>query len=831
METPLSVLILEDSPDDAELMALRLSQEGFRLDWRLVDSEPDYVAALKTEPDLILADWTLPKFSGLRALQLMRETSLDIPFVIVSGSIGEEAAVDALRSGAYDYVLKDRPGRLGTAVRRALSDKHLREERLRDRQALERSEETLRAIVENAMDGILVADAETKRFVIANQAICRMLRYSREELLRLGVQDIHPPADLDYVTEQFRRQMGGEISLAVDIPVKRKDGSVFIADINSTPIDLAGRTCLLGFFRDITERKRAEESLRESEKNARQLALENAVMAEIARIVASTLKIDEVYTSFAEEVRKLVSFDRIVINVIDAERGLIKNVYMAGEEVQHRKVGEFYALEGSGSGEMVRTGTSLLIQAEDFTPLQERFPLLRATFEAGFKSILDVPLFSKGRVIGGLLLRSRKPYAYTEREVRLTEKIASQIAGAIANAQLYTERIHAEKERAALEAQFRQAQKMEAVGRLAGGVAHDFNNMLGVIIGHSEMSLLEIGESHPLREGLQEILRAARRSADLTRQLLAFARRQTVNPVVLDLNDAITAMLKMLRRLIGEDIDLVWVQGHELWPVKIDPSQIDQILANLVVNARDAISQAGKVTIETNKTRIDQAYCAGHAGFIPGEYVLLAVSDNGSGMSKDVLEHIFEPFFTTKTPGQGTGLGLSTVYGIVKQNEGFINVYSEPGEGTTFKIYLPRLRADTIETPKEPETRTVTGGRETVLMVEDEASVLLVGKAMLESLGYTVLAAGTPVEAIRLAETHSRELHLLLTDVVMPEMNGKELAERITSHKPGLKCLFMSGYTANVIAHHSRLDRGVRFIQKPFSREDLARKVREALDA
>jgi nitrogen-specific signal transduction histidine kinase/CheY-like chemotaxis protein len=393
-----------------------------------------------------------------------------------------------------------------------------------------------------------------------------------------------------------------------------------------------------------------------------------------------------------------------------------------------------------------------------------------------------------------------------------------------------TDRKRVEEEKDALQAQLQQAQKMESVARLAGGVAHDFNNMLGVILGHVELAMMEVNSAEPINAHLKEIQEAANRSADLTRQLLAFARRQTVAPKVLDLNDCVTGMLKMLQRLIGEDIDLVWMPGADIWPVKIDPAQIDQLLANLCVNARDAIAGVGKVTIETTNITFDEAYCAVNKGFLCGSYVMLAVSDDGSGMGKDVIDHLFEPFFTTKEVGKGTGLGLATVYGIVKQNEGFINVYSEPSVGTIFKVYLPRFVGEAIEPTSESTATTPKGSGETLLLVEDEAAILNVGKAMLEELGYTVLTASSPGEALRQFKAHLAEIQLLITDVVMPKMTGRELAKLISEIKPGLKCLFTSGYTANVIAHHGVLDEGVNFLQKPYSINALASKVSEALE-
>jgi two-component system, cell cycle sensor histidine kinase and response regulator CckA len=393
-----------------------------------------------------------------------------------------------------------------------------------------------------------------------------------------------------------------------------------------------------------------------------------------------------------------------------------------------------------------------------------------------------------------------------------------------------TEAKQAEKIHRQLEAQFQQAQKMESVGRLAGGVAHDFNNMLSVILGYAEMAMNKVAPDEPLHADLEQIHSAARRSRDITRQLLAFARRQTIAPKVMDLNETMEGMLKTLRRLIGEDIDLAWRPGTGLWPVKIDPAQTNQILANLCVNARDAIPDVGKLTIETENITFDEAYCADHAGFSPGEFVLLAVSDDGSGMDKETLDRIFEPFFTTKGVGRGTGLGLATVYGIVKQNSGFINVYSEPERGTTFKIYLPRHTGSAMAATAESPAQIEPGRGETVLLVEDEAAILKMSRMMLEGLGYKVLASNDPAEALALATAHAGEIHLLMTDVVMPGMNGRDLSERIRAIRPAIKCLFMSGYTANVIAHRGVLDEGVWFIQKPFSKKELAARIRRALE-
>jgi len=350
-----------------------------------------------------------------------------------------------------------------------------------------------------------------------------------------------------------------------------------------------------------------------------------------------------------------------------------------------------------------------------------------------------------------------------------------------------------------------------------------------VILGHAELALEQVDPGQPLHANLKQVRNAATRSADLTRQLLAFARKQTITPKALDLNELVDGMLALLRPLIGEDIDLKWHPAADLWSVKMDPSQIDQILTNLLVNARDALSGVGKVTLETGNTTFDEEYCAEHRGFVPGEYVRLDVSDDGCGMDKDTLSHLFEPFFTTKQLGKGTGLGLSTVYGIVKQNDGFINVYSEPGGGSRFSIYLPR-HAEKAQQTGTSGAAAAARGQETILLVEDEPSILELAATILERQGYTVLAAPTPGEAIQLSTRHPGPIHLLLTDMIMPGMNGRDLAKYLLARNPHLKSLFMSGHTADAIGHHGVLDADVSFIQKPFSISDLAAKVRETLD-
>lgn len=405
---------------------------------------------------------------------------------------------------------------------------------------------------------------------------------------------------------------------------------------------------------------------------------------------------------------------------------------------------------------------------------------------------------------------------------KLTKIISTLSFSSIKLSKILSEHTH-------LEEQLRQSQKMEAIGKLAGGVAHDYNNMLAVIIGNVELAKIKAKRFDSVEAHLEQILHAAMRSSEITSQLLTFARKQIINPKILNLNVVLEDMLKMLRNLLGENIELAWQPKENLWPVKIDESQLNQVLANLCVNARDAIVDVGKLTIETGTAIFDQEYCKLHPDFIPGDFVMFAVSDNGCGMDSETKDKIFEPFYTTKGVGEGTGLGLATVYGIVKQSNGFINVYSELDQGTIFKIYLPRCLGEEVLPQEAVPNEVQMGHGETVLLVEDEKAIITVITTILEDLNYKVLAFNSPTEALRRVEAHQGEIQLLLTDVVMPNMNGRDLAKQIQDIQPNVKILYMSGYTANVIAHHGVLDEGINFIQKPFSQSDLSLRIREAL--
>lgn len=380
-----------------------------------------------------------------------------------------------------------------------------------------------------------------------------------------------------------------------------------------------------------------------------------------------------------------------------------------------------------------------------------------------------------------------------------------------------------------LEKQLRQSQKLEAIGRLAGGIAHDFNNLLMAISGNAELALARMEPDAPARERVEEITTATRKAASLTGQLLAFSRRQMVQPQVLDLNAVVEEMTSMLQRLIGEDIELHWIPDPDLGSVRIDQGQLEQIILNLAVNARDAMPRGGKLTFESSDIELDTAYVASHVGVTPGSYVLLSVTDTGTGIEKEVEQHLFEPFFSTKDGG--TGMGLATVYGIVKQNGGNVWVYSEVGSGTTFKVYLPRVAEVPEAQEREEPSAHLPTGTESILVVEDAAPVRELVRELLQDLGYTVVVAADGVEALRLIEDQPAGIDLLVSDVIMPEMSGRELADRLLEAHPSMQVLFMSGYSDNAIVHHGVIDADVHFLQKPFSQKMLARKVREVLDS
>jgi len=620
------------------------------------------------------------------------------------------------------------------------------------------SERTLSTIFDSVTDGILLADATTHRFVTANRALCRMLGYSLEELKNLSVADIHPPEDLPRIAAEFEKQLQGEKTLALDLPVRRKDGAVFFADINSSPIELAGCPCLLGVFRDTTERKQAEEELRK---------LSIAVTQSPASVVITDLQGNIEYVN--------PKFTEITGYTLEEVRGQNPRLLKSGEtsKEEYLRLWETIVSGGEWRGQFHN-------KRKDGTLFWER---------AHISPVRDT-------------------------------------TGAITHFLGIKEDITEQK---SLEDQYRQARKMEAIGQLAGGVAHDFNNILQAMVGYSDMLLDQLPEQDKTHEFAEEIARGAERAAVLTRQLLAFSRRQVLEMEDLDLNEIVQGIMKMIKRVIGENIEVNVLAGRRLGTVHADRGQMEQVLMNLSVNARDAMPEGGVLAIETENVSFDDAYCATHAWAAPGRYVLLSVTDTGCGMDPEAKEHLFEPFFTTKELGKGTGLGLATVYGIVRQHNGMIQVYSEVGSGTTFKIYLPIVER-AASTVGAKVLRRPTGGTETILIAEDDPSVLKTATLILESAGYTVLTATNGREALRVFRECGQKIDLVLLDVVMPELGGRALHDELHKRDPRLRFLFSSGYSANAVHTGFILHKGIDFIQKPYARDTLLRKVQEVLD-
>ena len=649
-------------------------------------------------------------------------------------------------------------------------------ERKQAEKALRESEERYRSIVETTTEWIWEMDA-AGRHAFSNPMISTILGYSPRELVGLEFSPLLHEEDLAAVNLRLPQLVASRQGWqGWVLRWRHKDGSYRYLESNARPI-LDGAGSLLGYRgadRDITDRIEREAALSHSQ-------------ALLQGVFEGT--------------------DDCIFVKDENGRYILYNGAL--RKFLERLLGDSFPADGIDGK-----------RDHDFLPADIADRL--TAHDAAVREASQPSSFQETFLLDG------QPLFFLTRKFPFTLSAAAG-PGILGVARNITDRKRAEEEQEKLQAQLLQVQKMESVGRLAGGVAHDFNNMLSVILGHAEMALEKADPSLPLHADLEEIRKAAVRSSDLTRQLLAFARKQTIVPKVLDLNETVAGMLKMLRRLIGEGIELTWQPGADLWPIRMDPSQIDQILVNLSINARDAISGFGMVSIRTENRIFDKAYCAAHPGFVPGEYVVLAISDNGCGMDEETLACIFEPFFTTKELGKGTGLGLATVYGIVKQNNGFINVYSEPGRGATFQVCVPRHALFLERLTEKRAEQPAELGHKTILLVEDEPAILSMTGMMLEHLGFTVLAAGSPGEALRLAERHPGQIHLLLTDVIMPEMNGRDLAKNLLLLYPGLNRLFMSGYSADVIAPHGVLDEGVHFLQKPFSMQDLTAKVREAL--
>jgi len=634
LRIPLSLLLIEDAEAD-EALLLRELGRVYAIDHCRVETESELRAALHRRTwDIIVSDYNLPGFDAVVALNLVRQAGLDTPFLIASGTIGEETAVAAMLAGANDFVTKANLSRLLPAIARELAEARGRSTRRATELQLHESQLRYRRIVETTRDGVFLLNGELT-ICFANHSGLELIGYPSSHMAALPFIDLVAAGSRPLVETRLAEVNRGQ-GIQCEAAFVCADGTERWVLLNAQPPDEQGE--ILVWATDVSQRRKLEEQLR-------------------------------------------------------------------------------------------------------------------------------------------------------------------------------------------------QAQKMEAIGSLAGGVAHDFNNLLSVILSYSNMLLTDLPATDPLRSDIDEIRLAGERARQLTAQLLAFSRKQMLAPRVVDLNQVVRGLEKMLRRLLGEDLELTFLAEAKPWLITADPGQLEQVLMNLVVNARDALPKGGKLTIETQNVELDSAYAAAHHDVSPGQYAMLAVTDDGVGMNAATLARIFEPFFTTKDQDKGTGLGLSTIYGIIKQSGGHIWVYSELDKGTTFKVYLPRS-AEGIDmvssAPHEPHTLY---GSETILLVEDEEQVRVAVRTILRRRGYNVLAAANGGEALLICEQYPATIHLLVTDVVMPRMTGRELAQRLLTLRHEMRVLFMSGYTENSVVHHGVLEAGVAFLSKPVTPDPLARKVREVLDA
>jgi two-component system, cell cycle sensor histidine kinase and response regulator CckA len=757
----LRILFLEDDSSDAELTIRKLKQSGIQFQIDVCSSAEDFKEhALSRKYDIILGDYRLPRWTGLEAVRWLRSNGMTTPFVLVTGTLGDELAIECIKAGADDYILKENLERLPVAVRRALEEAKVLRERDQIEDEKRRADEQYRLLFQSNPHPMWVFDRSTLTFLAVNEAALRHYGYTRQEFSQMTILDIRPSEDVETVLRSALRNRAHGLQFPEVWRHRLKSGTIIDVEITSHDLIFDGKEAELILANDITEKKKNLERLRQSEERFSKVFQANPLPITIAtRDEGRYLDVNDAFLTMMEYGR-----DEVVGHT---SKELNFWIDTTSREAMVHQLDQSNPVTALELELRQRSGKIKVVQiAADLIPLN------------GIVCILSI-------------LRD------------------------------VTEARH-------LEQQFRQAQKMEAVGELAGGLAHDFNNMLSVVSGYSDLALEELDPESPVRRRIVQIKSAAQRSAALTRQLLAFSRRQVLQPTILDLNTVVAALKDMLRRVISEDISLTIVPAHSLDLVRADRGQIEQALMNLVVNARDAMPNGGEIAIETMNVELDEIYAYAHPAVVPGRYVMLSLSDTGCGMDKSILSRIFEPFYTTKPPGKGTGLGLSMVYGVVRQSGGHIVAYSEPEKGTNFRIYLPRAAG-------APETRTQTEapaqyvkGSESILLVEDEQVLRGLTAELLESEGYKVVPAQNAQAAISIMSEPGVSIDLLLTDVILPGISGTELVSLLRASRPNLKVLYMSGYAGTQIARHGVLE-AEAFVEKPFTKASLLGHVRKVL--
>jgi len=766
-EEILHVLIADDDPADIEICLHELKKSDLPLRTFTASTREEFVRTLREQPvDVVLSDYRMKSWTGMDALADVRNIRRDVPLILLTGTLGDELAVECIKLGVTDYVLKDQLARLPMALRRAREERSLRQAELRALDALRESEEHYRTLVQHAPEAIVLFDADCGTFVDCNDNALRLFRLTRDELMCGGFEDVSPAVQPDGRNSREAARESVEKTLRGAAPhfewnYRNSQGDEFPAEVHLVGLASPARRLVRGSIMDITERKCAEAALRESEARYRAL-VHNATYG--------------IYWATAQG--RILYVNPALVQLLG---------YDSPEEV----------LAISNIAELYLDPAACAAVIADYA-------------RAGR---IDATVEWKRR--GGSIIHARlsgRPAKDPESKQECAEVIVEDVT-----------------ERMALEKQLLQAQKFEAIGQLAGGIAHDFNNMIGAILGWADLGMDETTDAR-LRGRFEKIRQQAQRAAALTRQLLAFARRQILEPRNIDLNQTVNETLSLLEKVIGSNIEIKSSLAPDLAVVRADPTQIEQVVMNLCINARDAMPQGGSLIIETSNAAVDEQFCAFQPVIRPGSYAVLCVSDSGTGMDAATLDRIFEPFFTTKELGKGTGLGLATVYGIVRQHGGFVQVYSELGIGSTFRVYLP-LSTDPSQSARPPEdSRPIQGGTETILVAEDHEGLRQLALETLTHLGYEVLSTCDGEQAVREFEKHECRISLALLDVVLPKLSGPEIYARIAKRKPGLPVIFATGYSADMAMLEKVRQQGLPVLQKPYSPRELARRVRDSLD-
>jgi two-component system, cell cycle sensor histidine kinase and response regulator CckA len=890
MKKPLRVLLVEDLEDDAKLLIRELTRGGYDVSFRRVETADALRDALARERwDAVLSDYSLPTFNGVAALRVTQESGQDLPFIFVSGTIGEDIAVGAMKAGAHDYVMKNNLARLVPAVERELRDAMDRQQHRAAETQMRMSEHKYRHLFRSMSDAALLVAMDSGKLIDANEQAEVLFGLPRERLLGLCVSDVYPEG-LDVPRENGAAE-GASAAVEMECVVSRPNGSMVPVNVCVSDVDLYERRFKLALFRDISQRKRSEAALRASEERLAKIF--NLSPTAICIVRASDNRFVEANTAFVygtgytrEEIIGHTP-EELQLWVDQGERAeILREVDRSGTAVAYklrgrRKNGE----TGVGLSSVTRINLNngephFLWLIQDITEIdradearresERRFRQLAENIDEVFwlaeldkrqlvyvspayscvwgrscESAYDDPLSwlesvrteDRDRVRAALEKQATGDYDIEYRIVRpdgsmrwIHERAfpVKNSAGKIYRVAGIASDITVRRE---LEEQFRQAQKMEAVGQLAGGIAHDFNNLLTVIQLQASLLSDRVRRDREADLGVRQIMEAAKRASNLTRQLLTFSRRQTQNARNVDLAEVIGSMTKMLRRILGEDVCFESHFSPTLPLVYADPGMIEQVLMNLVVNARDAMPSGGKLTVSLGSAEIDAQYVASNPSASLGRHVCLAVSDTGTGIPPEIRSRIFEPFFTTKEVGKGTGLGLATVFGIVNQHRGWIELESDVGVGTTFRVYLPAIAQARADAASEQQQAPVRGGTETVLLVEDEDLVRALASTALRERGYRVLEATNVADALRRWDEVQGRVDLVLTDLIMPGgASGKDLSDQLLKRSPSLRIIFTTGHSTSAAGQALQLTAGVNYLEKPYSFTELATIVRRRLD-